>query len=211
MTFQGKASPYVFNLSSDLSQNQTTLPTTCNLLASLRFDRYPGMSQSARPIETQRNGGSGDWGFDLSDFGDGGEWDRRRLSNGTLGGTSEERQQDHETSYSDKRNGIRHHKEIDNRREIRSLENITPDLAPDPNTTDISSPKVYQDLEGILISPSCRIRVVMSAKEIDLTLLAHRVVHFAFFFVLKGLLEVSHYCDDFVYLYNSSHPVLLII
>lgn len=187
LTFQGKVSPIIFNLPLESARTIDSSPDiepVCNSFAYLRFEKYPGSSRSARAIETQQNGGTGDWGFDLSDFGNVGEWGRRSLSEGQVN-------ESENFEFDDGAERRRRIKpvgfDIDDAFAVDSININKTKGSSSMNEGEKSS---ILDVEGIVISPNCGLRMVLSGMEIDLGLLANKVIHFAFFFVLKGLMEV---------------------
>lgn len=171
------------------------IPQTCNLLASLRFDRSAGTGRSARPIQSQWNG-IGDWGFDASDFGEGGEWQRRRMrdANESESGGRETKTENWIPFSENKSPQIEEEDSDPLQGEENTVKRREQDLSLDDEAVlfqnETETNQQFQDIEGIIVSPNCGTRIVLAGSEIDLAALANQVVHFAFFFVLKGLFEV---------------------
>lgn len=133
----------------------------CSLAASLRFDKFPSISLSGRPVESPDDG-------TFDDNSDG--WIRM------LGTVSTHNVSTHNGSGTPKLQSREK-----NTREGRIQEGLN-------RNTDL---KPYDDLEGQVVSPDCGLKILLSAQEVDIISLGGRIMQFAFFFVLKSLLEVG--------------------
>lgn len=209
-------------------------PNRCVLLGSLRFSTPAEKSRSARPLNLQLPYASDtEWGFDESQFGSGrGHWGDRRQLMDTDHWTNpkiENREPgfpipSFRTPSPSFASGLSRASSL-LKRVVRSLgpgssgtppvtigntsssSSSTHDFLADTyQTVPLASPK--QDLSGVIISPNCGIRIVISSSEVDLLNLATRVVHFSFFFVFKNLMELHFLLAQMRYTETStSSPI----
>lgn len=178
---------------------------TCTLLGSFRFETSADKSRSARPLNLQLPyTPDAEWGFDDSHFGStGGSWNQRRL----LSNANVTRKTLHSevtprgsfpgfaSSTFSFRNLTRPLRALlpkfkGNQQADSSEHELLPDFEPEAFKV-IPLSTVKHLLSGVIISPNCGIKLVISSSEVDLLSLATRVIHFSFFFVFKNLLEVS--------------------